>query len=189
MMKATLPLILAALLVPSAGVAAAGAAELRAEYSDLDFKDCTIFTIDEMGFTSACPGLRGYPVLVGEGDLRQFVSYGLKAGDEPAAQQTPGPFNHVGKKIEWRVDASDPDDLQPVATILRWFIDADEGVGRPAGEILIVTQLKPGATCHIAYIDAKATKNANELARKLADAAGSFDCSREPERVQPFKAF
>ena len=181
--------ILGALLLAAAGGVAATAAELKSEYTDLDFKDCTIFTTDEMGFTAACPGLRGYPVILGEGDLRQFVSYGIKATDEKAAQQTPGPFNHAGKKIEWRVDTSDPDDLQPAATILRWFIDADEGVGRPAGEILIVTQLKTGATCHIAYVDAKATKNANELARKIADKAGSFDCSGEPELIQPFKAF
>ena len=185
MMKAILPLIVGVLLLP----ATAGAAELKSEYTDLDFKNCTIFTSDDMGFTSACPGLRGYPVLVGEGDLRQFVSYGLKATDEPAAQQTLGPFNHVGNKIEWRVDTSDKDDPQPKATILRWFIEADDGVGRKAGEILVVTQLKPGATCHTAYIDAKAAKNPNDLARQLADKAGSFDCSKEPELVQPFAAW
>ncbi len=186
MMKAVLLASLTVLLLP----AAVAAAELRAEYTDLDAKNCTIFSSDEMGFTSACPGLRGYPVVLGEGDLRQFVTYGLKALDEPAAQQTPPPFNHAGNKIEWRVDASDPDDPQPVATILRWFIDADAGVGRKAGEVLVVTQLKPGATCHIAYIDAKATKNANELARRIADTkAGHADCSAEPELVQPFTAW
>jgi hypothetical protein len=184
-MKGILAILAGAMLLP--GVAAA--AELRSEYTDLDFDQCTTIESDDTGAMSACPGLRGYPVVVGEGDLRMFVTYGVDATKEVAANQTPPPFNHLGKKIEWRVDASDKDDLQPKATILRWFIDADEGVGRPEGEVLVVTQIKLGATCHTAYIDAKAVKNANEVARKIADKAGSFDCTSEPEVVQPFKAW
>ena len=54
----------------------------------------------------------------------------------------------------------------------------------------MVTQIKPGATCQIALIDALAVKNANEMARQIADQkAGSSDCSKDPETVQPFKAY
>ncbi|UXN74462.1 hypothetical protein N8D56_04770 [Devosia sp. A8/3-2] len=40
--------------------------------------------------------------------------------------------------------------------------------------MLVVTQLAEGQTCHIAYIDALANDNANELARQAADKAGKF---------------
>ena len=54
--------------------------------------------------------------------------------------------------------------------------------------MLAVTQLKLGATCRIALIDALSVKDANPVARKIAqDKAGSFDCADEPELVQPYK--
>ena len=74
------------------------------------------------------------------------------------------------------------------ATIVRWFTSGDNGEDK--GQVLVVTQLKTGATCQIALIDALAVKNANEKARQIADAkAGSFDCAKEPEIIQPFRAF
>ena len=162
------------------------AAELRSEYTDLDFAQCTSISSDEVGGTSVCPGLRGYPVVLAEGDLRQSVSYGVQAMDEKAMNQSFAPFNHVGQKIEWLVDASDPDDLQPVATILRWSIAGEDGADKY--QVLVVTQLKYGATCQIARIDALAVKDANARARDIAEkTAGSFDCAGEPELVQPYR--
>jgi len=166
--------------------AMAGAAELRSEYTDLSFDQCTTISSDEVGGTSVCPGLRGYPVILAEGDLRQSVSYGVQAIDEKAMNQGFSAFNHVGQKIEWLVDASDKDNLQPVATILRWFIAGDDGTDKY--QVLVVTQLKLGATCRIALIDALSVKDANAVARKIAqDKAGNFDCADEPELVQPYK--
>ncbi|MEP7239309.1 MAG: hypothetical protein ABI697_00345 [Devosia sp.] len=156
-------------------------------YTDLDFDQCTTLDSDDMGSTSVCPGYRGYPVLVGEGDLRMFVSYGIKPTEEKAMQQTLPPFNHLGGKIEWRIEEDDEVAL-PRATITRWFTAGDGGVDK--GQVLVVTQLKTGATCHIAYIDAIAVKDANQRARDIADVkAGSFDCAGEPEIVQPFRAY
>lgn len=183
MMQAVLLTMVGALLLP----VAAGAAEIRAEYTDLKFDECTVYEADDMGSTSACPGYRGVPVVIAEGDLRMFVTYGVRPLEEKAAQQTLPPFNYLGQKIEWRVE-DDGESLIPRATILRWFTSGDNGEQK--GQVLVVTQLKLGATCHIAYIDALAVKNANELARQIADEkAGSFDCSNEPETIQPFKAY
>ena len=79
-------------------------------------------------------------------------------------------------------------DFEPRATIIRWFTSGDNGEDK--GQVLVVTQLKTGATCQIALIDALAVKSANEKARQIADAkAGSFDCAKEPEIIQPFRAF
>jgi hypothetical protein len=166
--------------------AISGAAELRSEYTDLKYEQCTTISSDEVGGTSVCPGLRGYPVVIGEGDLRQSVSYGVQAMAEKAMNQGFSAFNHTGTKIEWLVDASDKDNLQPVATVLRWFIAGEDGNDKY--QLLVVTQVKLGATCWIGLIDAQAVKDANAVARKLAqDKAGKFDCENDPEIVQPFK--
>ncbi len=56
--------------------------------------------------------------------------------------------------------------------------------------MLVVTQLKPGATCHVAYVDARANPDADELARKAADeSARDFDCAGEPGFVGKFEAW
>lgn len=169
--------------------APAGAAGLRSEYTDLDFDQCTAISADEQGSTWVCPGLRGYPVAVAEGDLRQMVSYGISPLEEKAFLQTLPPFNHVGNKIEWLVDTSDPQNLQPVATILRWYTAGEDGADK--GQVLVVTQLKPGATCQIAYVDALANPDANATARQAAtELAGKFDCENEMPKVRgKFTAF
>ena len=51
---------------------------------------------DEMGGAWACPGLKGYPVIIAEGDLRMFVSFGPNPGSEKAAEETLPPFNQLG---------------------------------------------------------------------------------------------
>ena len=171
-----------------AAVPTMGAERFRSEYTDVDFEQCTLITSDEMGGTFACPGYKGIPVMIGEGDLRMFVSFGLASTTERAATETLPPFNHLGKKIEWRLMQTDGG-FEPVATILRWFTQREEG--QAEGQVLVVTQIKMGATCHIAYIDALANSNANELAREAADTlAGEFDCeARMPRVTKTFEAF
>ena len=71
---------------------------------------------------------------------------------------------------------------------LRKVIDPETGVDK--GQVLVVSQIAEGNSCHIAYIDALANKKANELAREAADKAGSFDCSTdEVEIVGRFSAY
>lgn len=167
----------------------AGAADAyRSEYTDLDFEQCTRIIADDMGATFACPGYKGIPVMVGEGDLRMFVSFGLTSTTEKAAEETLPPFNHLGAKIEWRLKQGE-EGYEPAATILRWFTQREEGEGE--GQVLVVTQIKTGATCHIAYIDAVANSNANEMAREAADSlAGDFDCENTMPQVRgEFAAF
>ena len=141
---------------------------------------------DEVGATWACDGLNGYPVTISEGDLRMTVSYGDDAMGEVAMSQGFGPFYRLGAKMEWLSPADDPDN--PVATILRWYLQKGEGPGE--SQILVVTQLEPGAVCQIAWIDATANKSANELARQAAeDLAGDFDCGGMPRIYGEFEAF
>jgi hypothetical protein len=167
---------------------AASAQTVISTYTDVDLDTCTVVSADDFGATWACPGYKGIPVMIGEGDLRFFVSYGLTSTTERAAEQTLPPFNHLGPRIEWRI-GNVGGQITPFATILRFFVarpDGEEG----EGQVLVVTRLGPGATCHVAYIDASANPNANELARKAADeTAQDFDCADEPDIIGAFAAW
>ncbi len=175
-------ILCAALLLASP----AGAAELVSAYTDLDLAQCIETDTDEVGATYACVGLNGMPVTVSEGDLRMTVSYGDNARDEPAMGQGFGQFNRLGARIEWLSRANDAD--TPVATILRWYLQQGEGPNE--SQLLVVTQLKPGAVCQIAWVDATANANANELARQAAtELAGDFDCEGMPRVYGAFEAF
>jgi hypothetical protein len=154
-------------------------------YTDLMLDQCQVTSKSEEdeSVTWQCQGYEGMPIYVAEGDLRAFVSYGDKALEERAATQTLGPFSRLHTKLEWRITTDADGKKTPIATILRYFLTVE---GKPDHQVLVVTQVKPGATCHIAYIDAIANKNANQDARAAADRlAGSFDCEVEPEIVGP----
>jgi hypothetical protein len=124
--------------------------------------------------------------LISEDDLRETVSVGRNraaAAWEPAAQVRFGPFNSTEHTVEWRTMNG-----KPFAIIQRWHIadnsDEDKN-GRPiAKPMLAVTRLPPGQVCHVAYVDAQANPNPNELARKAADElARDFKCGKDEVRV------
>lgn len=172
------------LLAFAALAAPAAAQPVDSAYTELDLGQCTLTSADEYGGAAwACPGYRGVPVHVAEGDLRFFVSYGFGAPGELAARQTMPGFNRIHTTLEWRLHRIG-DEWLPFATILRWFEDGIEG--RPERQTLVVTRLAPGDTCHVAYIDAGRTPNANALARQLADSlARTFACARDQPVLVP----
>lgn len=169
-------------------VVPAGAAELVSDYTDLLIDKCTMLDTDAMGQVAACPGLNGYPVMVAEGDMKMYVSFGLSSTSEMAAGQTLPGANRLGARMEW-LSPTDDQTAPPIATILRWHTQREQA--GPENEVLVVTQLVPGATCHIAWIDASANANANELARRAAEElAGDFDCEGTmPQIYGAFAAF
>ena len=177
--------ILTALLAIAA-LATPAQAAFNSAYTDLDLDACLVLDADDFGASWACPGYKGYPLMVTEGDLRFSLIYGFgaKAGDG----QTLPPFNRLGEKLEWRL-SNDLGRWMPVATIVRYHT-ADPETGEDKGQVLVVTQLVEGNSCHIAYVDARANANANELAREAADKAGDFDCaSDEVEIIGTFEAY
>lgn len=163
----------------------ASAADVDSAYSKIDLGKCPIIdqNPDEGPWTLwRCEGYRGRPVFVAEGDLRFFVWLDTRESSERLSEQTLGPFNTIGQTLEWRLRKADDGTWTPFATILRYHTSYDEDRGK--GEVLVVSQLVPGASCHIAYVDARSNKNANVLARQAADRlAGHFDCAGDPERV------
>jgi hypothetical protein len=55
-------------------------------------------------------------------------------------------------------------------------------------QMLVVTRLPPGPVCHVAYVDAQANPNANELARRAADRlARDFRCGADKVHVEGVK--
>ena len=113
------------------------------------------------------------------------MSFGLKSTEEIAAEQTLAPFNTLGSKIEWRLSDA-PGRWMPIAAILRWYTEADDGGELKKGQFLIVTKIEEGNTCQIARIDALLTPNANQIARDIADSqALDFDCMADEMQLIP----
>jgi hypothetical protein len=157
-------------------------------YTDLDIDQCLVLEADDFGASWACPGYKGFPVKVQEGDLRFSISYGFEPEKNSAGFQTLPPFNNLGAKLEWRLSNA-KGYFFPIATIVRYHT-ANVETGENKGQVLVVTQLAEGNSCHIAYVDALANKDANELARAAADKSGKFNCAKdEPEVIGEFTAY
>jgi hypothetical protein len=166
-----------------------GAQTIGSSYTSTAPKDCRVTSAKngvDGSTVRVCPGKAGYVVLISEDDLRETVSVGrnrLGASREPAAQTWFEPFNSTTHTVEWRAV-----DGKPFAIIQRWHIadNSDQGKdGRPiAKPMLAVTRLSPGPVCHVAYVDAQANPNPNELARKAADEfARDFKCGKDKVKV------
>ncbi|WEJ33472.1 hypothetical protein [Devosia sp. SD17-2] len=157
-------------------------------YTDFNLDECLVLEADDFGAEWACPGYKGFPMLVREGDLHFAVAFGFNPDANVVGFQTLPPFNYIAGKVEWRLSNASGR-WMPVATIMRYFTDGMDDES-DEGQILVVTQIADGNSCHIAHIDARANKNANELARQAADAAGDFDCaSDEAEIIGAFGAY
>lgn len=153
-------------------------------YTDINLDECMVLNADDFGASFACPGYKGFPLYIAEGDLRFFVSYGFGAPDEMAAEQTLPSFNVIGEKLEWRV-SNKSGDFKPFATILRYFTQTGDG-SQPDGQVLVVTKIEAGNTCHVAYVDARLTPNANEIARQFADQlVEEFNCETDEIHYVP----
>ncbi len=137
--------------------------------------------------TRVCRGKATLVVLINKADRRETVSVGRdrdEAAKEPAAQAFFGPFKSALPAIEWRLAGNNP-----FAIIQRWQIadivdQAMSGDGPDAKPLLVVSRLPPGAVCPVAYVDAAANPNADELARKAADEfARGFVCGKDEVKV------
>jgi hypothetical protein len=173
----------------SGSISTANAQTFSSSYTSTAPKDCRMIGKPselDGSTTRVCPGKAGLVVLISEDDLRETVSVGRNraaAAKEPAAQSWFGPFNSTTHTVEWRAVNG-----KPFAIIQRWHIadnsDPDKE-GRPTAKpMLAVTTLPPGRVCHVAYIDAQANPNPNELARKAADElARKFECLEDEVHV------
>lgn len=154
-------------------------------YTDLDLDACETLAEDPMGVSLKCNGYGEFPVYFKEGDLRQSVIFG-KVDREliEGAFESFSAFNRVNTKIEWRLNGTGT----PVAAILRWFIENPGPSGSPSpestGQVLVISRVGTAAypgSCFVGMVDAKATADANRVARQVADdIADTFDCGMQP---------
>ncbi|MDZ7873133.1 MAG: hypothetical protein U5N27_08185 [Rhizobium sp.] len=154
-------------------------------YTDLDLDACETLAEDPMGVSLKCDGYGEFPVYFKEGDLRQSVIFG-KVDREliEGAFESFSAFNRVNTKIEWRLNGAGT----PVAAILRWFIENPGPSGSPSpestGQVLVISRVGTAAypgSCFVGMVDAKATADANRVARQVADdIADTFDCGMQP---------
>lgn len=185
-MSLTRSVFLAGLMLSAAPASAQSG--FTSAYTDLDLSQCLVLEADDFGASWACPGYRGFPLRVQEGDLRFSLGYGFDPDADSPGFQTLPPFNSLGERLEWRLSNA-TGRWFPLATIVRYHT-ADPETGKNKGQVLVVTQIARGNSCHIAYIDALANKDANILARAAADKAGSFNCmADEPEVIGDFSAY
>ena len=188
----SLSILLIGALLPDATLAqSATRNEISSAYTSLDLEKCHLITRKEQGLPELteeelgtmggqwlCRGYNDSVVYVTEGDLRMFVSYGPDAMNEHASRQTLPAFNYVGETLEWRVRKVNGKWV-PFATILRWHTESGD-MAEQKGEVLIVTKLEAGNTCHVAYIDAQLVPDANKIARAFADEeTKDFDCETD----------
>lgn len=169
----------------------AAAQLFNSSWTDLRFEDCTVVSTDDFGSTWACPGLKGLPVMVRESQHRFSLSYGLTSTTEKAAEQGLPLENQPAGEIEWRVSNAEGG-YKPFATIVKFFVkpEGEASAETKPGEVLVITKVAPGATCHMAYVDALANPDAEPLAKKTADEkARDFDCKEEPEIIGKFEAW
>jgi hypothetical protein len=199
---ASLPFALLFVLAVSASAAQAQ----ESIFTDLDLdKSCKWDPVDEaeagLGGCAWCSGLPDVPVRFCEGDLRQSVEYG-PVPEKSGHWASFGQFNHMLPKIEWRVKNG-----APYAAIQRRFLENENpATGTPdkahEGQVLVISTVatkENPVSCVVAYVDARANKNANELAHKAADElAAGFRCGTDepqyhgvhgPLAGDPFNSF
>jgi hypothetical protein len=92
----------------------------------------------------------------------------------------------LGKTVEWRGVKANKG-FQPYAAIVRVLMKDPEATTRRAdGEVLAVMRVDPAEAeaCVIAYVDARANKGANKLARSTADRLGpTYLCESDKPTV------
>lgn len=166
--------------------APATAQVVESVYTNLNFETDCVWSFSEFeeeaaqGGTAVCEGLDGYPVYLSDFDDRQYLNFGPDSDQSDVLGGFVG-FNYVNDVVEWRLH-----DKQPIAVIIRWFVSAyDEATeGFVEAQILTVMTVADPAlpvdqrfSCPVAYVDALANANANQLARQVAFlAAPNFRC-------------
>ena len=175
--------LVSSLAALSASSATAVAVDLnKSRLTTIDLKECRRLSKNRDGGAWLCPGLRGYPIYLAEGDLRQMLGFGSAPQKRTSSTQTLNSFNTIfdGKRrptVEWRVESDVRGRIVPFATIVRFHTSRDDA----KGEVLVVTKVDAKESCRLAVIDALANPDAMAIARTWAIAeAKKRQCPATP---------
>lgn len=139
--------------------------------------------MEEMGqdipWALRCNGYKEYGIL-NKWDRRAKVLFGYLS-DQFLAEHIEDfdVDNFAGDKVEWRLD----DTGTPRAAILRYKFSNYNFDQKPLPEVLLISKVgQPDspASCAVGMVDTSANKDANELARQVADeVTDGFQCGRD----------
>ncbi len=144
-------------------------------YTSLE--QCTLVSTDEESESSVarCPGVARHQLIVSEGDLRMTIDVVTPDGRTHPLEYwsviTSG-FSSLGKRAEWRMRGG-----QPIALIVRVNASEDPEDSSRLTSYLAVARITPGSVCVTDRIAPAA--NANEAARRAADASATRPCLKQ----------
>ncbi len=155
-------------------------AKIESIYTDLVAEKCKTIESDDSGagsYEGECPGVGGYALHVLEGDIRQTINLVQKSSGNvwelDLWSVVSGAFSSVGEKAEWRVKRVRGNAV-PIALIVRFNASEDVENSENVTSRLVVAKIAGESICVTDIVEP--VKNANEIARKLADASASKPC-------------
>ncbi len=168
-------------LPPTAGhgVAQPAEQEIRSVYTTLAEADCRTLSVDEESASSVqrCPGVGGYALNAADGDARMSIDVITPDGKAHPLNYwsvITHAFSSLGPRAEWRVRGE-----QPIALIVRVNASEDPENTERYTSYLAVAKITPTQICVTDRI--RPAANANEEARRAADASASRPCAREAQ--------
>jgi hypothetical protein len=171
-------------LLLAASAAQAQAPESR--YTELVGGRCKLVSIEKEtneDQVKRCPGHGGAQVETLSSHTRLHVSF--RFSPKEVAKDVVVAWS-AGKNVEWRGLKTNKG-FQPYATIVRLLMKDPESEKPDAdGQVLAVIRFDPreSEACAMAFIDARANKDPNALARATADRLGpEFDCRSDKPAV------
>lgn len=147
-------------------------------YTDLSPARCKTIKVNSetAGSVQRCPGVAGYSLLVEDDDQRQSVTVMTPDGKRHPLnywQVVTTAFSNVGDKAEWRVERQ-RGKVRPVALIVRVYANENPGSPDERTSYLAVAKITAEKVCVTEKI--KGGANANEEARRAADASANKPC-------------
>jgi hypothetical protein len=158
----------------------------QSRYTELVGGRCRFVSIDRQtneDEVKRCPGHGGAEVETLASHTRLHVSFRFSA--KQAAKDVVVAWS-AGKQVEWRGLKANKG-FEPYAAILRLLMkDPESDKPEPDGQVLAVMRFDPreAEACAMAFVDARANKDPNALARSAADRLGpEFDCRSDKPSV------
>jgi hypothetical protein len=163
---------------PVGAFATADTGAISSVYTSLADDDCRVIEIDEEseGSVSRCPGAAGHELKVLEGDLRQSINVITPDGKEHELNYwsvITGGFSSLGPRAEWRMRGG-----RPIALIVRVNASEDPEDSTRQTSYLAVAKITANEICVTDRI--APAPDANEAARRAADASAGRPCRTEP---------
>jgi len=181
-MRIVLALILLAMTISTVSLAAAP----ESRFTSIANKDCRFDPIsDEVGGADdqqkTCAGPDGIMVLVNAYETRVRIGFRWPKGRGSGEPVWAVEAWSAGFVIDWR-GTKGANGFVPYAATVRMKFAKDYGA-EVGDQVLAVIRIADGEACLMGAVDARANRNANELARTIADTATSFVCGKDRPKI------